>query len=114
MNAMSQCDRGYLVQPYDLSFGHFHLRGDGYLRVVTTRHTRRASASELLRAQTGKNDELEAVRVNWTVDHANIPHSEALVRAGPERPRAQKSRSLIVAAYGPAPNLHSMAVTGLS
>jgi hypothetical protein len=93
---MSKCDRCDLNQPFDLSFGHFHLRRDGHLRVISTRHTRRAAASELMGTQTRKNGELEAVRLNGTMNHANHPHSKALVRAGPERPRAQKSRRLII------------------
>jgi hypothetical protein len=72
-NALSQCDRDDLDQPYDLSFGYFHLRRDRHLRVIATRDTRRAAASQLMGTQTRKNGELEAVRLDGTMNHVKRP-----------------------------------------
>ena len=55
-------------------------------------HPRRTPTSELYGTKTSQNCELERGKFSWTVYQFN-PHSKALVRAGPEWPRAQKSRN---------------------
>ena len=76
--------------PHNFPCGHLQLCGESDF--VRARHPRRTPPSELYRTKTSQNCELERGKFSWTVYQFN-PHSKALVRAGPEWPRAQKSRN---------------------
>ncbi len=90
-NRPSECvDRGYRLAD-DFPCCDFQLRGDGDFRRGCD--ARYAPPTELHGTKARQDCKLEWVEFYWPLYHVSHPHRKALVRAWPERPGAQKSRS---------------------